>query len=314
MLLTWDLMAGATGYPVYRSTDNITFSLLSTPTVNQYLDTAVTVGTQYFYKIAASNGSGTSPYTSVQSAVPTLAGQMTLGQIRLQAQQRADRVNSNFVGTAEWNTYINQSAFELYDLLTTLYEDYYVQTPYIFQTNGTDDQYDLSTLVPDFYKLLGVDCGLASNNNAWVTLKKFDFIARNRYVYPQITTTFLGVFNLRYRLVGNTLMFIPTPAGAQFIRLWYIPRMTQLLADSDILDGVSGWTEYIIVDAAIKALQKEESDTSILMGQKQALLQRIENSAMNRDAGQPDTISNTRSWGERWGWGGAGGDGPLGGF
>jgi uncharacterized protein YdcH (DUF465 family) len=90
--------------------------------------------------------------------------------------------------------------------------------------------------------------------------------------------------------------------------------MTALLADTDIIDGVSGWTEYIIVDAAIKALHKEESDTTALMAQKMALKQRIEETAMNRDAGQPDAISNTRF---QTGWGSYGppnGDGGFGGY
>lgn len=327
VFLSWDIMAGATGYKVYKSTDGVSFSLLTSPSVTNYLDTSVTVGTQYWYQVKSSNLSGDSQATTAQSIVPTMQGQMTLGQLRLQAQQRADRVNSNFVGTSEWNTYINQSAFELYDLLTTLYEDYYVATPAQFRTDGSTQLYPLpngilsfydstgATFVArPFYKLIGVDCGLSNNNNAWVTLKKFDFIGRNRYVYPNITSTFLGVFNLRYRLLGDKIEFIPTPSGAQFIRLWYIPKMDQLLKDTDILDGVSGWTEYVIVDAAIRALQKEESDTSVLQLQKQMLKQRIEESAMNRDAGQPDSISDVRSWGERWGrYGGPGWDGSYGG-
>ena len=310
VLLTWDISAGSTSYSVQRSTNGVTFTSLATPSVNQYLDTTTTVGTNYFYQVAAVNGSDTSPYTGAQSITPTLSGQMTLGQIRLMAQQRADRVNSNFVTMPEWNSYINQSYFELYDLLTTLYEDYYVQTPLIFPTDGSSAQYDLPD---DFYKLLGVDMGLASTTNAWVTLRKFEFASRNQFVYPQLNSTYLGVFNLRYRLMGNTLMFIPTPSGGQYLRIWYIPRLVQLLKDTDILDGISGWTEYVIVDAAIKALEKEESDVSVLMAQKMALIKRIEDSGMNRDAGMPDCISDVRSQSQTWG--GSGGNGPgWGGF
>lgn len=312
VFLSWDLVAGATTYSVQRSTGGVTFASLATPSTNLYLDTSVTAGTNYYYQVAAVNSDGTSAYTSPQSIVPTLSGQMTLGQIRLMSQQRADRVNSNFVTLPEWNTYINQSYFELYDLLVATYEDYYVQDPLIIPTDGTSSQYDLPD---DFYKLLGVDLGLASQSNAWVTVKKFEFIGRNRYVFPQLTTTYLGVFNLRYRLVGNSIMFIPTPASGQYLRIWYIPRLVQLLQDNDTLDGISGWTEYVVVDAAIKALEKEESDASMLMAQKQALIKRIEDSAMNRDAGQPDCISDTRSGAESWGgYGPAGGDGGFGGY
>ena len=218
-----------------------------------------------------------------------------------------------FVTDPELISYINQSYFELYDLLVTEYEDYFVQTPYEFQTDG-NQMYNLPS---DFYKLLGVDLGLASSpaNQAWVTLKKFDFISRNRYVYPQLSSTYLGVFNLRYRLVGGKVMFIPTPSSGQWIRMWYIPTLTTLSALTDTAQGVSGWTEYIICDAAIKCGQKEETDVSVLMAQKMGLIKRIEETAMNRDAGQPDTISDVRTFSERWGgYGSSGSDGSYGGF
>lgn len=306
--LSWDIAVGATSYSVQRSTDGVTFATVGTPAVSNYLDTTVTVGTLYYYQVASVNGSGTSIYAIPDpiSITPTLTADLSLGQLRLMAQQRADRVNSNFVTLPEWNTYISQSYFELYDLLVTVYEDYFLQSPYTFTTTG-DQQYTLPT---DFYKLLGVDCGLANTTNAWATLKKFDFISRNRYIYPQLTTTMLGVFDLQYRLMGNSLFLIPTPASGQYIRVWYIPKLTQPLQDTDLLKGVSGWTEYVIVDAAIKALQKEESDVSVLMAQKMALIKRIEESSMNRDAGQPDTVSDTRvntsgsylaPWGGSWG-------------
>ncbi len=323
VLASCDLVPGATNYVFQRSTDGVAFTTLATQASPQYLDTTVTQGVQYYYRVASTNGTQSS-YTSAQSVVPTTSGLMSLGQLRLLSKQRADRVNSQFVTDPEWNTYINQSLTELYDLLTTLYEDYYTYQPVLMTTtNATQynlpngiatfqDQNGNNIVPPPFYKLLGVDVGLAQNSNAWVTLQKFDFISRNRYVFPQLTTTLLGVFNLRYRLFGNTLMFIPTPSAAQYVRIWYIPRVTMLLKDTDICDGVSGWTEYLIVDAAIKALQKEESDVTVLMAQKQALMDRINSSAMNRDAGQPDTISDSRSWGERWG--SPNGDGSFGGI
>ncbi len=326
VFISFDISAGATSYPILRSTDGVSFAQVAAPATNSYLDIAVTDGVLYYYQVQAASVDGSSVASSAQQIVPTLSSELSLGQLRLMSQQRADRVNSNFVTLPEWNTYINQSYFELYDLLITLYEDYYVHEPIIFQTNGADQQYPLPNgvltfndangspiIAKPFYKLMGVDCGLANSGNAWVTLGKFDFIARNRFIYPNLTSTFLGVFNLAYRLVGSKLMFIPTPSAGQFIRFWYIPKLVQLLKDTDTVDGVSGWTEYIIVDAAIKALQKEESDISALMVQKQALIKRIEDSAMNRDAGQPDTISASRTWGQRNG-GSGGFDGSFGGF
>lgn len=321
--LSWDLTSGATSYAVNRSTDGVTFAPVGTPSTPFYLDTAITTGTLYYYNVQAVNGTGSSAATATQTIISAPTGQMSLGMVRLLAQQEADRVKSNFVSLPEWNSYIRQSYFELYDLLTTLYEDYFVAPVYTFTTsgvnlyslpNGTITDAVTGLAAAPFYKLLGVDLGLAGNSNAWVTIKKFDFISRNRYVFPQLTTTYLGVFNLRYRLLGNQIEFIPTPSAGQFLRMWYIPRLSEPLKDTDLLDGVSGWTEYVVVDAAIKALEKEESDTSALMVRKSGLIKRIEESAMNRDAGMPDTISDVRSWSESGGYGPPNGDGGYGGY
>lgn len=335
VLASWSLSAGATSYILQRSLDNVTFTTLVTisgsPLATQYLDASPLLGVQYFYRVAASGPGGTSFYTAAQSATPAPTAEMTLGQIRLAAQQRSDRVNSQFVTMPEWNTFINQAMYELYDLLITVYEDLYVATPVQFVADGSTFLYPLpngsntfqsgispsTTFTPPaLYKLLGVDLALQTANNAYVTVNKFNFIDRNRFVYPNTASTIYGVFNLRYRLMGNNIEFIPTPSGNQSIRLWYIPRLTALLQDTDITTlGISGWLQYVIVRAAKYALDKEESDTQKLDEELLFLKSRIEESAANRDAGQPDRISDTRA-GNGWGtYGpGSGYNGSSGGF
>lgn len=326
VFLQWDLEAGATSYSVQRSTDGVTYAVVATPSNNSYLDATVVAGTKYFYQVASVNGSGTSVYTPPQAAIPTPTGEMSLAQIRLSAQQRADRVNSNFVTLPEWNAYINQAMFELYDLLITAYEDYFVATPATFMTNGSTYLYPLPDGVTTFlnpsnasfvaqpiYKLLGVDLGLNNANNAYVTINKFNFIDRNRFVYPNTASTIHGVFNLQYRMMGSNIEFIPTPSSNQPIRLWYIPRLAELLQDTDLTTtGISGWIEYVIVRAAKYALDKEESDTARLTEELLFLKQRIEESAVNRDAGQADKISDVRS--NSWGNNGFGQNGSIGGW
>lgn len=319
VLASWGLVAGATSYKLQRSSDGVTYTDLATVVALSFLDTTVTSGSQYYYQVASLSGAFMSPYTQPQAIAPVGAGQMTLGQIRLLSQQKADMVNSQFVTMPEWNVYINQSYFELYDILIQAYgNEYYVAPPLQFTTTSAQF-YDLPdgtnyNNAPPFYKLLGLDLGLNPGNNAFITLKKFNFISRNRYVFPQILTNALGVAGLKYRLMGSQVEFIPTPSSGQIVQAWYIPRLVALLQDTDIADGVSGWTEYIAVDAAIKALQKQEDDVSILMAQKAALLVRIQAAAENRDAGEPDTISDTRRYTDLYGTGYGYGDTPTGGF
>lgn len=204
---------------------------------------------------------------------------------------------------------ISQSRKELYDIIIQKFgNDYYLKTPYTYTTSQNLQFYPLPD---DFYKLLGVEVALNPGDpSSWVTLKKFEFIQRNLWNYPNVYT-FYGITNLRYRLEDNNLYIVPIPTGGETLRIWYAPRPDQLINDTDIVDGVSGWEEYIIVDCCIKALAKEESDVSIFAGQKQALLKRIEEAAENRDIGEPETVSDSKmrnfAWSDDNGWGGGSG-------
>lgn len=214
----------------------------------------------------------------------------TLSELRLLAQQYSDMVNSGFVTTAEWNSYLNLAYFELYDILIQKYgDDYFVTTPYSFTTDGTSQQYTLPT---NFYKFLGLDLQLGSVQDSWVTIRPFMFGERNRYSVPNFQS-FYGVTNLRYRVFGNSLFLTPIPAAGQTLRMWYIPILTELVSDSDTVNGISGWQDYLPVEAAIKALMKEESDVSMLQSRKQALIARIESAAEGRDAGNPQTVTDS---------------------
>ncbi len=228
---------------------------------------------------------------------------MTLGQLMTAVRQRADMTTAGyapsltgtdfFVSEPELISYINQSYFELYDLIVAAYgTNYYVATPYTFTTDGVNEMFALPS---DFYKLLGVDLSLSGGNpGSWLTVRAFEFNDRNRYSVPNFQA-FYGVTNLRYRLNATNLWLTPTPSGGQVMQLWYIPKLATLDALATTADGISGWTEYIITDAAIKCLQKEESDVSVLMAQKQALMKRIESMADNRDAGPPPKVIDNQT-------------------
>ncbi len=211
---------------------------------------------------------------------------ITLAQLKTQSRQRADQENSNFVEDAELVNYINSSIAELHDILVQAYgSDYFVTTD-DFTTTSNDNTYDLPE---DFYKLHAVDARV--NGSDYVNITKFNFNERNASASSDY---------FKYRIVGSSIMFAPTPSAGTAIRVWYTPLATKLEEDADELNDFNQYSEYVIVDAAIKMLLKEESDVAELMAIKQGLLQRITYAAENRDAAQPESITDVYSDGENY--------------
>jgi hypothetical protein len=193
--------------------------------------------------------------------------------------------NTEFVTDEELTDYINSSASELYDILVTKFEDYYTKDPVLFNI-ASGNTYNLPS---DFYKLRGVDEDFGSGDFA--ALERFNFNQRNRRNLS-INRPALGVTSKKYRIFGKKLMISPEDQATGNYRLWYIPQYDPMVNPTDELDVVMGWEEYVIVDAAIKCLQKEESDTQVLQGQKASLYQRIEIASQNRDAENPETMTD----------------------
>ena len=330
ILLTWSGSLGSTGYNVQRSTDGVNFTDLATTGVTtQYVDSLPGVGIMYWYQVAGTNTDGTGSYSSIVQMVAAPPSEMSLFELRLRSQQCADRVNSQFVVNSEWNYMIRMAMYELYDILMTSYEDYFASSYVTIQTNGSTANYPLPDGATNylggsyngtsgapaaaFYKLAGMDLNVNTSalTPSRVSLMRFDFIKRNQYVYPNSTSTIYGVYNMRYRIMGNNINIIPTPAGNQTLIAWYSSRLPQMLSDTDLSTiGTSGWLRYVIVRAAKYALDKEEgTDTSKLDQEIVFLKQRIEQASSNRDAGIADTISETRQdlvYGNGWGGGNAG--------
>jgi hypothetical protein len=194
--------------------------------------------------------------------------------------------NSTFISSTELLTYINASYQELYDILVGKFEDYYTTKTTTSIASGSST----ITLPSDFYKLRGLDFQLDSNT--WVAVGKFNFIERN-VLNRSIVRRGAGFREIQYRVIGGEIQIEPEDDADGTYRLWYTPLPTLLSAETDTVDGIQGWEEYIVIDVAIKMLAKEESSTTHLERQKDAMMRRIEAMAANRDSGQPERISDT---------------------
>jgi hypothetical protein len=208
----------------------------------------------------------------------------TLLQLKTRARESADMTDSLFVSDSELTTYINASAQELYDLLVSSYTDIYT----IESASQTPTSEAIITLPTDFYKLRGVDYRISTSE--WVDVQQFSFQERNNN-NSLAMGSFDRLTDVRYRLTGSKILLTPSEKALNnTFKIWYIPKMVELSADSDTFDGVNGFEQYIVIDAAIKMLTKEESDASGLILQKKQLKERIETMSQNRDAANPEVI------------------------
>lgn len=215
----------------------------------------------------------------------------TLTQLLAEVRQRADSTSDDsFITDAELTRYINQSAKELYDLLIQNQgQEYYLSRSTTNFVNGTDTY----SLPATFYKLLGVD--INGSNGDVDSAKPYMLDERNAYLnYPWPYLSGEPVF---YRISGANIEFIPMPGtSATSYTLLYIPAFVDLVfpdVGNTPFDGFNGWEEYVVVDAAMKMLEKEESDTSALAMRKALLVRRIESLSANRDAGAPERVKDT---------------------
>ena len=224
---------------------------------------------------------------------------ITEAKLVARVRQRADMESNDFVSDTEVQTYINAGISELHDILIQTYgQDYYCSSV-TFNTVAGTDSYPINSStsgpnISNFYKLRGMDAKI--NGSDYFTLRPFNFNERNLY-QNWGTWSLLGLTNIRYRMVGDNIVFTPKPDGATEVKVWYIPTAQQFdsttpATSTTTFADINGYAEYVVIDAAIKCLQKEESDVTILIQQKMLMKRRIEEAANNRDAGSPLSVTD----------------------
>ena len=219
-----------------------------------------------------------------------MANTVTLADLRTRCRERSDMENSQFISPTELLSYINASYAELYDIMVSKFEDYYVTSSTFTIASGANTE----ALPTDFYKLRGVDYKIDNNN--YVAARKFNFSKRNALNNSTIYAG-TGSREIQYRILGNNLHLEPASNAPGDYKIWYTPIYTPLASESDTVDGINGFEEYIVIDVAIKMLAKEESSTTHLEREKVAMLERIEIMAQNRDYDQPEQIADMDSVG-----------------
>ncbi len=209
-----------------------------------------------------------------------MARTFTLLQLRTRARERCDMVNSTFITDSELTGYISASYAELYDILVQSGLVYFTPTTQTITGTGVETY----ALPADYYGTVRVD---RQSGSDYYPLSEYMITERHGFENSSGDSTV-------YSPQGTNISLLPAPTGGTY-RHTYIPAPSDLSSDSDTVDGVSGWEEFIVVDAARKMLQKEESSTVGIERDLKRLRERIEEMAQNRAWASPRRVTDVRT-------------------
>lgn len=228
----------------------------------------------------------------------------TFAELRNQIRLRYGIANATYVSDAELNIYMNSSCAELYELIVESNEDWKVIRLPFTLTNSTDDGY---VLPYNFWKILRVDRALDSNN--YYILNRINIKDENLYSpatmpYSTAATGYLTEVNSD----GYTVLrILPTSQKPGNYRILYYPAFDDYVDASTVVMGPPGqkWEEYVVLDVMIKLCGKDETDPSLYVTQKAAVIARIRSAAAARDVGQAEPPPQAGiKWYERGPFGG----------
>ncbi|QOX63706.1 S8 family serine peptidase [Anoxybacterium hadale] len=125
----WTGVSGAVSYDVYRATSaSGTYTKLATVTTNSYINTGLTSGSSYWYKISATNAMGTSAQSgavSVKLAIPGIPAGVTAS---VTGSTQCTLKWSAVAGAVSYDVYRATSAAGTYTKLTTVTANSYANS------------------------------------------------------------------------------------------------------------------------------------------------------------------------------------------
>lgn len=206
-----------------------------------------------------------------------------MNSIRLQT----DTVNDPNITDAYLLELVDKSYGKLYKQIALRYAGFFdVEDTSISLVSGTR----FYNLPATFMHLRGVD--LVQSDGDRVKLSRLNFGDRDqlsndpRYV-PQRLDRQKSYY--RYMTQANTLRIEPVPTSTESLVLTYVPRPTRITSSSDTFDVIAGFEDFIVYDASIQVLAKQERDPTTQTGLRQDALQTIIEICSPRETG--DAIS-----------------------
>ena len=215
----------------------------------------------------------------------------TLTELTALVRQKADIENAfKHISDDEIESYLNSSIAMLWSLLIdgtdgTLFSKV---SPDLVKLGNNSYQ-----LPGDFYKLveLSVDRGNRMYPASEADPQEYGILERRPNTGAWDTKYFFQ-FNIEQ---GRFELFVfPEPAETNDLFVRYIPTAPVLSLSTDELKYPSNWEDWVVFDAAIQCVNKEESDPTPLMEEREKRERRLKDDIRSM---APATVSSIRRFG-----------------
>jgi len=98
-------------------------------------------------------------------------------------------------------------------------------------------------------------------SNTVINLRQIPWESRNDYQGRLFNTFYQGVTNSQpaaFFRIGQTLNIVPPSQAAYTYTAYYMPLFTDLANPSDVFDGEAGWEEWLVWDALVKLIVRDQ--------------------------------------------------------
>lgn len=217
---------------------------------------------------------------------------VTLQELRDRVRDRSDSDNGGPVSDSQIDTRINEAIRHVYGELLKVRGDEYFSKDTTLVTVAGSDSVDLPA---DFLKVSPEGVHWITGTSVNILLHAYSPNESQLQLAGAGWTYHPAGANIRYRIRGTKLRFVPTPTAAYNIKFNYLPVPPTLVDNSDTWEAYFGCDEAIVWLAAAYCLAKEESDTAFAMQQYDRCMQFIREQAP-RDENEPPTVQWCDPW------------------
>lgn len=137
------------------------------------------------------------------------------------------------------------------------------------------------------YRIIGVDAVVGGVTR---TLRPLPHGERNRF--NSDTLTWQSQRQLYYRLELTSIRLFPTPDAAYNVIVYYVNSGNLDFTGSGFVDGYNGWEEYIVLEAALMVLDKDNRRKEHIERRLADLKDSIISSVRGIDDGEPQVVTD----------------------